>query len=364
MKITRIETIPFKLPYKSSLKWGLTGYLAAAENILVRVWTDEGITGVAEAVPRPSVYGESPASIHYAIHNLLAPMLIGLDPVHTEKIWEKLDTIHWNPTAKGSIDLAIYDAVAKYREIPLWEMLGGFSDRMPVSWMLSNNPIADMIKEAEQMRASGIMAFKVKVGVEPRKDVQVIKSLRENLGPDVLIYADANNAYTVPTAITAIRKMEEYGLDFMEEPIARWDFKGLQRIAQVISIPLMGDEGVTTPGDVNRAIDLGAIGIVSIKTTRTGYTLSQKIATLAEMNGLSILMGTQAETDIGALASVHFGAARRGMTYPSENSYFINQEANLLQEPIQIENGMMILPARPGNGAVIDEDKLKLYRTD
>ncbi len=364
MKITKIETIPFKLPYKSSLKWGLNGYLEAAENILVRIRTDEGITGVAEAVPRPTVYGESPASIHYCIHNLFAPMLIGLDPAHTERIWQKLDTIHWNPTAKGAIDLAMYDAVAKFRNVPLWEMLGGFSDRMPVSWMLSNNPIAHMIKEAEEMRAQGIRAFKVKVGVEPQKDVQVIKSLRENLGPDVLIYADANNAYTVPTAINTLRKMEAYGLDFMEEPVARWDFKGLRRIAKAISIPLMGDESVTTPGDSARAIDQGIIGIISIKTTRTGYTLSQKIATMAEMTGVSILMGTQAETDIGALASVHFGAARRHVDYPSENSYFMNLEENLLEEPIQIEDGMMILPLKPGNGATIDEDKLKMYRTD
>lgn len=364
MKITRIETIPFRLPYKSPLKWGLVGYLDSAENILVRVHTDEGITGIAEAVPRPTVYGETLASIHYAINNLFAPMLIGLDPAHTEKIWEKLDTIHWNPTAKGSIDLAIYDAVAKYRNVPLWEMLGGYSDRMPVGWVLSNNPIAEMIKEAEKIRALGIKAFKVKVGIEPQKDIQVISSLRENLGSDVLLYADANNAYMISTAITTIKKMDEGGLDCMEEPIARWDFKGLQRIAKVISIPLMGDESVTTPGEVARAIDVGAIDIIIIKTTRTGYTLSQKIATMAELSGVSILMGTQAESDIGALASVHFGAARRDVAYPSENSYFMNQQDNLLQEPIQIEDGMMVLPARLGNGVLIDENKLKMYRMD
>ena len=364
MKIIQIETIPFKLPYKSFLQWGLTGYLEAAEHVLIRVRTDEGITGVAEATPRPTVYGESLASIQYAIHNWFAPLLIGLNPAHTEKIWGKLDTIHWNPTAKGAIDLAVYDAVAQSRNLPLWEMLGGFTDRLPVSWMLGMHPIPEMIKEAEEMRATGIKAFKVKVGIDPQKDIQVIKILRENLGPEILIYADANNAYTTSTAIRTIRKMEEYGLEFMEEPIPRWDWKGRLKIAQAISIPLMGDECVTTPQDAAREIDLGTIGIISIKTTRTGYTLSQKIAHLAEMGGISCLMGTQAETDIGALASVHFGAAHRNIAYPSENSYFLNLKDHLLQEPIQLQEGSIILPRRPGNGVLIDEDKLKRYRMD
>lgn len=363
MKITQIEAIPFRLPIKSSFHWGLTGHMEAVEHLLVRVRTDEGITGVAEATPRPTVYGESQASILYAIRNWFSPMLIGLNPIHTEKIWDKLDTIHWNPTAKGAIDLAIYDAVAQSRNLPLWEMLGGFTDRLPVSGCLSIAPIPEMVKEAEEMRGMGIKAFKVKVGVDPQKDIQIIKALRENFGPEVLIYADGNCAYTTSTAIRTIQKMEEYGLEFMEEPIPRWDWKGRMKIARAISIPLMGDECVTTQ-EVAREIDLGAIGIISIKTTRTGYTLSQKIVHLAEMAGISCLMGTQGETDIGALASVHFGAAQRYMPYPSENSFFLYLKDNLLQEPIQFKGGTIVLPGRPGNGVMIDEDKLKKYRMD
>ena len=136
------------------------------------------------------------------------------------------------------------------------------------------------------------------------------------------------------------------------------------KIAQAISIPLMGDECVTTPQEVAREIDLGTFGIISIKTTRTGYTLSQKIVHLAEMAGISCLMGTQAETDIGALASVHFGAAQRNMPYPSENSFFLCLKDTLLQEPIPFSQGTIVLPGRPGNGVIIDEDKLKKYRMD
>ena len=364
MKITQIEAIPFKIPYLAPLKWGLSGYLEAAEHVLVKIHTEEGIVGVAEATPRPTIYGESQASILFAIRNWFAPMILGLDPSHTEKIWAKFETIHWNPTAKGAIDLALHDAVAKACGLPLWEMLGGSSDRLPVSWMLGMRSIPEMIQEAADMRARGFKAFKVKVGIDPEKDVQVIKSLRDSLGPDVLIYADANMAYSVSTAIRTIQRMEEYGLAFVEEPVPTWNWRGRLKVAQAISIPIMGDESVFTPQEVAREIDLGVIGVISIKTPRTGYTLSMKIIHLAEMAGIPCLMGTQAETGVGTLASAHFGAARRNVSFPSEISFFLGLKDDLLAEPITLRDGILELPKRPGNGAVLDEEKIKRYRMD
>jgi len=364
MKITQGEASAFKIPYKTPLKWGLTGYLEAAEHVLVRVHTDSGVVGVAEATPRPTIYGESQASILHAIRTWFAPMIVGLDPSHTEKIWAKFEGIHWNPTAKGAIDLALYDAVAKAGGVPLWEMLGGYSDRLPVGWMLGIRSIPEMVQEAVDIRSKGIKAFKVKVGIDPGKDIQVIKSLREHLGPDVLIYADANMAYTVSAGIRTIKKMEEYGLAFVEEPVPSWDWKGRLKIAQSISIPIMGDESVFTPQDVAREIDLGAIWVISIKTPRTGYTLSTKIIHLAEMAGIPCLIGTQGETGVGTLASAQFGAARRNVSYPSEISFFLSLKDDLLAEPISLQDGIIELPRRPGNGAVLDEEKIKRYRMD
>ncbi|NWF57733.1 MAG: enolase [Syntrophaceae bacterium] len=364
MKITRVEAIPFRIPYKTPLKWGLSGYLEAAEHVLVRVHTDAGVVGVAEATPRPTIYGESQASILYAIRNWFAPMVVGMDPAHTERIWSKFEGIHWNPTAKGAVDLALYDAIARARGVPLWEMLGGNSHRLSVSWMLGIRSIPEMVREAVEMRAGGFKAFKVKVGTDPEKDVQVIRALRENLGSDVLLYVDANMAYSVSTAVRTLKRMEEHGLAFVEEPVPAWDQRGRLKVSRAISIPILGDESVFTPQDVAREIELGAIGIISIKTPRTGYTLSLKIVNLAETAGIPCLMGTQAETGVGTLASAHFGAARRNVSYPSEISFFLSLTDDLLAEPIALKDGFIELPTRPGNGAVLDEEKIKRYRMD
>ena len=244
------------------------------------------------------------------------------------------------------------------------EMLGGNSGRLPVGWMLGMRSVPEMVEEALENKARGFKAFKVKVGVDPEKDVQVIKALRENLGSEVLIYADANMAYSISTGIQTIKRMEEYGLAFVEEPIPAWNSNGRVKVAQAISIPIMGDESCFTPQDVAREIRLGAIGLISIKTPRTGYTLSMKIVHLAEMAGIPCLMGSQAETGVGTLASAHFGAARRNVSYPSEISFFLSVRDDLLAEPVFLKDGVIELPSRPGNGAVLDEEKIKKYRMD
>lgn len=364
MKITRLEAIPFRVPLLAPFKWGLAGYMEAAEHVLVKVHTDEGVVGFAESPPRPTIYGESLSSILFAIRTWFEPMVSGLDPAHHEKIWAKLEAIPGNPTAKGAIDLACYDAVARYRGVPLWEMLGGFTNRLPLSWMLGMRSVSEMVREAEGIRNRGIKAFKVKVGLEPEKDVQVIKSLRENLGPDVLLYIDANMLYDVSTAIRTIRKMEEYGLAYVEEPLPVWNSRGRRKVAEAISIPIMGDESVFTPQDVAREIDLGAIGIISIKAPRTGYTLSTKITHLAETAGIPCLMGTQGETGVGTMASAQFGAARRSVSYPSEISFFLFMKDDILEEPVPFKDGFIELSQSPGNGAVIAEEKLKKYRLE
>jgi L-alanine-DL-glutamate epimerase-like enolase superfamily enzyme len=364
MKVMKVEAIPFKIPFLAPIKWGLSGYLDAAEHVLVRIHTDDGIVGAAEATPRPSIYGESQTSIVFAIRNWFAPMIIGLDPGHTEKIWRKLDETAWNPTAKGALDMALYDAVAKRRGIPLWEMLGGFSDSIEIEWTLGQRSISEMMQEAEGMLAKGIRAFRVKVGREPKKDIEVVKSLREFTGPDVSINIDANMAYSVSTAIRTIRKMEEYEIGFVEEPVPCWDWRGRLKVARAISAPILGDESVFTPEQVAREIDLGVIGIIGIKAPRTGYTQSLKIVHLAEAADIPCLMGTQAETGIGTLASAQFGAARANVSIPSDLSHFMFLKDDFLAEPISFRDGFIQLPKRPGNGAVIDEEKLARYRVD
>src|ERR1700751_4463218 len=135
MKISRIETIPFAIPYRKPLRFA-SGAVTAAEHVLVRVHTDDGLTGTAEAPPRPYTYGETQASVVAVMHQLFAPAITGLSPLDREAIHTRLNQTVGNPTAKAAIDMAAWDVIGQALGVPVAQLLGGYTDRMRVAHML------------------------------------------------------------------------------------------------------------------------------------------------------------------------------------------------------------------------------------
>jgi L-alanine-DL-glutamate epimerase-like enolase superfamily enzyme len=222
-----------------------------------------------------------------------------------------------------------------------------------------------MVKEAKEMiEKYGFRSLKLKTGVDPKKDIEMVRRMREEVGDEVLIYIDANQGYDPFTAIRVIKEMEEYEIAFVEEPCLVWDKKGRKRVSQEVNIPLMGDESCFTPADVMREIELDCLRIVSIKTARTGFTLSKKIIHLCEQAGIRNLHGLQGDTSVGTLASAHFCAAHKNTNfyYPSEISFFLLLADDFLKEPILIKDGFLELSNEPGLGIHVDEKKLEKFK--
>jgi L-alanine-DL-glutamate epimerase-like enolase superfamily enzyme len=361
-KIEKLEAIKLSIPLSKLLKFGLRGQERRVDHVLVRVTTNDGITGYGEARAVANLLGESQASIVWAVEHWIAPKLQGLPLFAIEKIWDEMESIHANNTAKGAVDIAVHDALAKSLGMPLYKLLGGWTDRISLTWIVFQAGLEEMIQECLQAREKGFKSFKVKVGIDPKKDVEVIRGLRQHLGDDVLIYVDANQAYTYREASRVLPVMENDGVNMVEDPIPYWDTRGRLRLFEQLSVPIIADESAPTPIDVKRECDLGAITTINVKTQRTGYFQSRKVINLAEQAGYSCILGTMVESDIGALASAHFGAACKIFSYPAEISYFLRMEDHLLRDPIQVQNGMLVLPDKPGLGAELDEDKIKHFQ--
>ena len=164
MKIVEIKTTPFKIPYKKPLRFGATGYDDAAEHVLIEVITDEGIVGISEAIPRQTIYGESQASIVYAVKEWFKPMLIGEEPYNIDTIADKMDKIVGNTTVKGAIDIALHDIIGKKAGLPLNKLIGGTKEKIEAAWMIGMDEFDVMMEEAMKMKELGIMNFKIKVG--------------------------------------------------------------------------------------------------------------------------------------------------------------------------------------------------------
>jgi L-alanine-DL-glutamate epimerase-like enolase superfamily enzyme len=365
MKIARVEAVPYAIDYRKPLAFA-SGEVRAAEHVLVRVHTDDGVVGTADAPPRPFTYGETQASVRSIINDHFAPAIEGVGILEREVVHARLNRTVGNPVAKAALDMAIWDAIGQTLGVSVTELLGGYTDRVRVSHMVGFAPAQAMVAEAERIHATyGITTFKVKVGRRPyRRDVEACRALRAAM-PDVELYIDGNRGWTASEAARALNEMADLDLTFAEELCPADDVLGRRWLVERSPIPMYADESVSTPGDVTRELLAGAATGISIKTSRTGFTTSQRILGQCEGMGVEVYVGNQIDTQVGSLCAAAFAAAYPlTASRPAELSNFLDLSDDLLAEPLLIEDGQVRVRQGPGLGLSIDDQKLSHYRTD
>jgi L-alanine-DL-glutamate epimerase-like enolase superfamily enzyme len=363
-RITAVEAIPFAVPYRRQPKFA-SGTVSSADNVLVRVHTDAGLVGQAEAQPRPYTYGETQASIVDAVGGQLDRALTGLDPLRIELVAERCAAMAGNYVARGAVDLAIWDLMGKLLGVPCHTLLGGFADEVAAAHMVSFDEPAAMAEEALDVNARlGVNTFKVKVGRAPALDVAAVRAVREAL-PEADLYVDANRGWSYDDAVRAGDALADLGVRAIEEPISIEDRAGRRRLADRWRVPLGGDESCISLAHVDRALEEGAVRVVSIKTARTGFTDSRRILDLCLARNVPVVVGSQYEGAIGAAATIAFAAAFAGTAgQPAEITNCLDLVDDLVVAPPEIHEGRARVPVAPGLGFEVDEDRLQRYRLD
>ena len=366
MKITTVEAIPYEIGMRKPLIFA-SGQMTKADHVLVRVTTDDGIVGIADVPPRPYTYGETQGSVVAVIETLFAPLLIGADPFARNVIGAGLARTVGNYTAKGAVDIALWDIIGKSVGKSVHQLLGGFTPSVRVSHMVGFAPAQEMVDEALLYREKyGITSFKVKVGRRPVSlDVDACIALREALGPETDLYLDANRGWSASEAMSVARACAGLNMLFLEEPCDAHELLGRKRLVTDSPLTIMADESVPSLGDVARELTNGGASAISIKTARTGFTESQKILGLCEGMGVDVIMGNQIDSMLGSAATVAFGAAFQHSSYrAAELSNFMEFGDYLITEPLVIADGRVAAPQNPGLGVTLDTDKLNAYRMD
>lgn len=366
MKITSIEAIPYSIPMRRPVRFA-SGEVTVAESVLVRVHTDDGLVGTADAPPRPYTYGETQATIIALVRDMFAPQLIGLSPFEREIAQSRMQRTVGNPVAKAAIDMALWDLIGLSLGISVTELLGGFTDRMRVAHMVGFATPAAMVEEAQRVRQDyGITTFKVKVGRRPlSQDIEACRALRAGLGDEAELYIDGNRGWTAEESLRVLRALEDVDLLFGEELCPADDVMGRRWLAKHSNVPIYGDESVWRAADVTREVLAGAIHGVSIKTARSGFTQAARIHHLCEGLGVPVVIGNQVDGQIGTVSSVTFGAAFEATSRRAgELSNFLDIADDLIANQVTIQNGTLRVPEGPGLGTATDPEKLAHYRLD
>jgi L-alanine-DL-glutamate epimerase-like enolase superfamily enzyme len=300
-----------------------------------------------------------------AVRQWFAPALVGLSPFEIERAWSVMNGVEHNNTIKGAIDIALHDLMGRALGVPCHRLLGAWSDRIAVTHICSYASPGAMAEEALQMQARhGIFCFKLKVGIDPRQDVEMLHTVRRAL-PDAQLYVDGNSGLSGPDAVRVLEAGYEVGLLWAEEPVHRNDRAGRSFLARHTRVPIMGDESCRTPDEVQREMADGHVQIVAIKTARTGFRVSRDILAQCAAGRVRNVVASQGDSTLGIASALQFAVAHQATAmHPAELAFHLNTESDLLADPLEIRNGLIFAQDRPGLGVEVDPSKLARYRVD
>lgn len=355
MKIKEIEIYAIRLPLVDPFIISYHTY-DDMPSIIVKLTTEEGIVGYGEAVADEHVTGETWESTYDMLKNTLAPLLIGKNPMEFERLHEMMDkAVYQAPAAKAAIDIACYDVVGKKLGVPVYQLLGGrYHEKFPVTHVLSIGTPESMATEAANRMKEGYSSFKMKVGTEVQADVKRIQAVRAQVGNDIAIRVDVNQGWkNSANTITAMRQLEQEGLDWLEQPVVADDFNGMVEIKAKTSTPLMMDEGLRGIRDMRELIEKQAAHKVNIKLMKCGGIYpAMKLAHMAEMAGIECQIGSMVESSIGSAAGFHVAFSKKSFTSVELTGplKFSKDVGNLHYDVPFIK-----LNERPGLGIDVDE---------
>lgn len=356
--IERIEAIPYRLPLRGTLAWGKHSRLEAAEHVLVRVYLKNGVVGTAEAPPRPTIYGETVASITGILAHL-SPALVGLEIDDDDAIRKIIQTVPNNNVARGALDMAIWDArVQAVANSSLIDALAGPNRLIRVSYILGISDPDTMLDEAKRVFEAGVRVLKVKVGRDSARDLQVIGLLRQAL-PDMDLYADSNETLEPERGAHALEAMREAGLMYVEEPLPVRQIKARVALKREAILPIIADDSCFTRADLARELDFDTFDILNIKTARNGFTESLEMIELARTAGKGVMIGSQASTTLGTVHAAIM-SSRDGVTHPCELSFFLKLQAEIVNRVPKLEAGYLDLDGL--HGIQVDSAKLEAHK--
>ncbi len=387
MKITKIETFVLKVALGKERFYSSQCAFPERNSLLVRVHTDDGICGWGEG----GQYGPA-EPVAACIEHVLARHLLGEDPRDPVMLWERMYCGTRDFGQKGTyieaisaVDIALWDIAGKAAGMPVSRMLGGaFRDKVAAyatgcyyrgeDYLDFRKQLPKLADEAASYARDGFKMLKVKVGLlDVREDIERIKTIREAIGEDTRLFIDCNHSYNAATAVDFARRVEQYDIGFLEEPVVPEDHDGYRRVRSRTSIPIAGGECEYTRYGFRDFVGKGCVDIAQPDVCVCGglSEFSKILALCLAHNTLVVPhvwgSGVALAAALAATAVIP-NTPHTANPVALQNAPAIEFDRNinplrdeLLTEPIRQKGGFVEIPNKPGLGVELDESVLKKY---
>lgn len=360
MLINKIEVFQMPVELKEPFVISL-GSFTHANNVVVVIRTDTGLTGFGECSPFMPINGESMETC-LVVGEYLGRSLLGKDPTDIAASTTLMEqVIYGNSSIKSAFDIALYDLAAQQAELPLYAYLGGKNiKKLATDYTVSLGDKHKMVQDALWIKQQGFQAIKVKLGESFEKDCERIRLIREAVGNDIPLRIDANQGWDTPTAIAILQALEPYHIQHCEEPIPRWNFMDLPLVRRQSPIDIMADESCSDHHDAKRLIDLQACDQINIKLGKSsGIFNALKIIRLAEEANMHLQVGGFLESRLAFTAAAHLALVSDNILYCDFDTPLMFTEDPVSGGISYNRMGVITVPEVVGLGAWIDEEYLR-----
>lgn len=343
--------------------------LRAQTLMIVRILCSDGIAGIGEGTTIGGLsYGaESPEGMKLAIDRYIAPILKACDPAHVQVAMAAIrKAIKGNNFAKCAVETALLDAWGKRVGLPISELVGGrVRSRLPVAWTLASGNTAGDIAEAETMlERKRHNVFKLKIGLRSiEEDVAHVAAVKRALGNAASVRVDINMAWTEVEANRGLSGLQDAGCDLVEQPVE--NPAALARLASRFAIPIMADESVQGPEAAFALARAGAADVFAVKIEQSGGLYgASRVAAIADAAGIGLYGGTMLEGSVGTVAAAQLFCTFPKLAWGTELFGPLLLTEEIVAEPLEYQNFELAVPAGPGLGVVLDDDRLKFFTRD
>ena len=300
-------------------------------------------------------------------------MLKEEDPFNIDLIHYKMDkTVSEGSFAKTAVDVALHDIMGKALNVPVCKLIGGaYADKVALHWPIGIESPKVIGEDVQKGMKAGFKAIKMKIGGDEKRDVELVKAVREAAGPEIVIVVDANQAYDIKTAIRVIRQIEKYDVQRVEQPVHYRDLDGMALVRRSVEIPIGACESAITQQDIIEIIKKEAADFLNFKVMRSGgFYPSKAIVQMATAAGIFCASSTMLGMGVELATDAHFAVSTIALA-PSSLQVPWYRDSGILKlfnavdstgitkdivdGTPRIANGFLSVPTGPGLGITLEQ---------